>query len=54
MIKMFYKVYDADYETKLGFVNGTFTRILLEKQTPHSFFLVLNLDSSQRMSKLSE
>jgi len=51
---MIHKEYDAEYETKLSFVNGTFTRILLEKQTPQSFYLVMNLDSSQTMSKLSE
>jgi hypothetical protein len=54
MTKTIHKVYDAEYETKLGFVTGTFTRVLLEEQTPHSFCLVVNLDSSQRMSKLSE
>lgn len=54
MTKMIHKVYDVEYETKLGCVNGTFRRILLEKQTPHCFCLVVNLDSSQRMSKLSE
>jgi hypothetical protein len=54
MTKMIHKVYDAECETKLGLVNCTFTTILLEKQTPHSFYLVMNLDSFQRMIKLSE